>query len=126
MKYTMNDAVDYERFINEEIQKRYGMASTFRLGGELVLDNLFLRAGGAYQTSPHQDADTYDGTRLDLSLGAGLRWRSFFIDLGYMNRQYFGTTNLYDVIVPDVYNPDISSKLNAHYVSLTLGMKMRR
>lgn len=126
MKYTMTDAVDYERFINEEIQKRYGMASTFRLGGELVLDQLFLRAGGAYQTSPHQDADTYDGTRLDLSLGAGLRWRSFFIDLGYMNRQYFGTTNLYDVIVPDVYNPNISSKLSAHYVSLTLGMKMRR
>lgn len=125
MKYTMNDAPDYERFINEEIQNRYGMSSTFRLGGEFVLDNLFLRAGGAYQTSPHQNASLYDGSRLDLSLGAGLRWRSFFIDLGYMNRRYNGTSSLYDVTVPNLYNPDIISTVSAHYISLTLGMKMR-
>lgn len=125
MKYMMNDYPQYERDINKSIDDMFGLSTTLRLGGELVLDNLFLRLGGAYQTSPYQ-ASNMGGERLDLTAGAGLRWRTFFVDLGYMNRRSQVNTSLYDVTGATFYNPQIEGVYSQHFVSLTLGMKMRR
>lgn len=125
MKYTMVDHPQYERDINKSISDMYGMSTTMRVGGELVLDNLFLRAGGAYQTSPYRASDA-GGERLDLSVGAGLRWRTFFLDLGYMNRRSQVNSSLYGVTGASFYNPQIEGVYSQHFVSLTLGMKMRR
>lgn len=124
MRYAMPDDLSYEQYINTAIQNKYGFASTLRLGGELVLDKLFLRAGTAYQTSPYQNMSN-KGSRLDLSAGVGVRLKSLFLDLGYMNRQTYGTTSLYDVQAESVYNPNISSNLMSHFVSFTLGFKFR-
>lgn len=125
MKYTMIDFPTYEKEINKSIKDMYGWSTTFRLGGELVLDNLFLRAGAAYQTNPYTSSSHLEAERLDLSLGAGLRWRRFFIDLGYMYRQSQFTTNLYDLTGLSFYNPEIENKHNQHFISLTFGIKMR-
>lgn len=126
MQYNMRNDISYASYVNNQISNTFQASHTLRVGGEVVLDNVFLRAGGAYQSSPYQDEAMYGGERLDLTAGAGMRWRNFFIDLGYMHRAINQSKALYNMNASGVYNPQIQYKNNNNYVSLTLGFKFRR
>ena len=87
-KYSSNtDVLDAEKEINEKLNKDLKGAFNIRLGGELAIRKLRLRAGAAFYDSPFKaDADYNPATVL--SGGIGYRGDSFYIDLAYVNSQY--------------------------------------
>jgi hypothetical protein len=87
-KYSSNtDILDAEKEINEKLNKDLKGAFNIRLGGELAIRKLRLRAGAAFYDSPFKsDADFNPATVL--SGGIGYRGDSFYIDLAYVNSQY--------------------------------------
>lgn len=130
-------------FENSEIKKNFKNQSTIRVGGELrVTPEFSLRAGYVYQTSG-VDADVYNGnTEVYLSgtnpaytvddktqyvtLGAGYRYKAFYADLAYVNKQrtstyhaFTGYNNGNEFIHAPVY--DLKSTDNN--IVLTIGVK---
>lgn len=71
---------DSEREVNREIENTLTQAINLKLGGELVLDIFQLRAGFQILNSPLENDETVNYA---YSLGAGLRQRSFFLDIAY-------------------------------------------
>ncbi len=69
--------------VNQAITQRYKSAINARFGGEYVYDIFRFRAGIGLLTSPRTDKDFVNTT---YSLGAGLRGKSFFMDLGWQHR----------------------------------------
>jgi hypothetical protein len=69
--------------VNKTITERYKSAVNARFGGEYVYDIFRLRAGIGLNTSPRTDKDFVNVT---YSAGAGIRGKSFFMDLGWQNR----------------------------------------
>jgi len=125
MKYRMSDDVAYENYINDKIANTFTATHTIRVGGELVLNRLFLRAGGAYSTSPYQsDLNLDGGERYDLTAGFGFRLNALVIDFGYRHSVNTRFQNMYNVNSNGVYNPLISSQYNTNYLSMTLGFKI--
>lgn len=121
------DAADAtaENIINNNIQNMYKGASNIRLGGEVRLDILMLRAGFGYYGNPYQDADMGSAT-LTFSAGAGVRFDNFFIDLGFMNAQREFKEQPYEVNYPDlgeIWVPSATVKNSMNNVALTLGFK---
>jgi hypothetical protein len=69
--------------VNRVITERYKSAINARFGGEYAFDIFRLRAGVGLNTSPRTDKDFVNMT---YSAGAGLRGKSFFMDLGWQTR----------------------------------------
>lgn len=66
--------------VNQTIKNTYKSAVNLRLGGEVKLKELALRAGIGYYGSPY--SDNYEGEMTTMSLGIGYRNKAFFADLG--------------------------------------------
>lgn len=67
--------------VNQDISDNLQAVSTFRAGGEYRLDNLSLRAGFRYETSPYKDNTL--GDLQGYSAGLGYDFGSLAIDFGY-------------------------------------------
>lgn len=109
-----NENEIYERELNRGIQAAYKQAMNIRLGGELALDNFRLRAGVNLNGKPEEGESGFNTT---YSAGAGVRWESFFLDLGYRRFTGKGSVMPYDgapVAITDNTTSD---------VLLTLGFK---
>jgi len=87
MRYSFanNSFDDYERRVNDAIKETYRGTHNIRLGVEGRADKFLGRVGFAYRTSPFNKSDLFDGQRLDLSAGIGLRVKGFFMDLAYVH-----------------------------------------
>jgi hypothetical protein len=68
----------YERELNQSLQRAYNSAVNVRVGGELALNQFRLRAGVNLLGSP--DGSDYSTA---ISGGAGVRGDAFFLDIGY-------------------------------------------
>lgn len=67
---------------NKAITNNLAAQHNIRLGGEISLNPMFLRAGYSLSTNPyHQDVN--DATRSALSFGLGMRDKDYFIDFAY-------------------------------------------
>lgn len=86
------DDLEYEQELNDQIGRELGSAINFRLGGEFAWNILRLRAGYGIMGSPYLDNDEY---RSAISVGAGVREKSFFIDLAYRHTSDSGTYSPY-------------------------------
>lgn len=75
-----------ERADNQEIVALYDAVVNYRLGAEFRFDEMRVRGGYGYQADPFQNADL-DRSIQNLSIGAGYRTSSFFIDLAIVNSQ---------------------------------------
>ncbi|HRG32268.1 MAG: hypothetical protein JNK69_08280 [Saprospiraceae bacterium] len=75
-----NAELVYQNQLNQDIKKQYKSVLQFRLGGEIALDKLRLRAGYGLLSSPYANVDEFSHS---LSAGIGLRFKRFFMDLGY-------------------------------------------
>lgn len=125
MKYSMPDDLAYEDYINDKIQNNLTATHTIRVGGELALSRLFLRAGGSYTTSPYNSSLNFEnGERIDLTAGFGFRLSSMIIDVGYRHSLNSSYQNMYNMNSTGVFNPMISSQHNTNYLALTLGFKL--
>lgn len=70
----------YERELNQSIDSLFTSAFTFRLGGELALEGLRLRAGGVVKQRPFSNDQGLD---YGWSTGLGLRINRVFLDFAY-------------------------------------------
>lgn len=81
-----------EREVNQGIEDNLGDALQVRLGAEYAAGIFRFRGGLGLQQAPLIDDDTFYNT---FSLGAGLRQRSFFIDLAYRRQNLLTTYSPY-------------------------------
>ncbi len=67
---------------NNLIRSSFAQQHNVRVGGEVRLDPVILRAGYAYYSSPYA-SDVNDGQRSLISAGFGIREGDFFLDFAY-------------------------------------------
>jgi len=72
------------------IRNRYTSVINFRIGGELRHDIFRFRAGIGRQANPYQEnfRNNLDQSRINLSLGAGVRLPDFYVDLASTYSRY--------------------------------------
>ena len=105
---------------NAAIRTKYRDAHTIRLGTEIRLGYISLRAGGGYYSSPFVN-DINDGERFFFSGGIGYREEHFFVDLAYLqtisNEDYYlyGSENV-------TFDP-IRNKYSTYNMLLTIGFR---
>ncbi len=72
--------------LNKRIQGEYQGTLKARIGGEVAIGMGRIRLGYQFQTSPYQKPVTaVSDFRHDISVGAGIRWKHFFIDFCYVH-----------------------------------------
>ena len=75
-----NAELIYQNQLNQDIKKQFKSVIQFRLGGEIALDKLRIRAGYGLLSSPYANVDDFSHS---YSAGLGLRFKRVFLDLGY-------------------------------------------
>lgn len=87
---------DYNFFDeNDAITEKYTSASNIRVGGELRLSPLLLRAGYAMYGSPYAQ-NINDGSSKSVTFGIGIREKGFYWDLAYVRTTMDEDYYLYD------------------------------
>lgn len=111
--------VQYTNDVNNEMSIVLGQSINYRLGGELALGKLRLRAGTERAQSPYLDNDTRIVTN---SFGFGFREDNFFLDLAVQKRS---STNAYlpYVLSDETANPLTTIDQQKTRVVLTAGFK---
>ena len=72
---------------NQEVQS-YSSVLNYRVGAELRIKVLRLRAGYSFQEDPLAGVDGLDRSRESLTAGFGLRFKKFFMDASYMRSNF--------------------------------------
>ncbi|HON17693.1 MAG TPA: hypothetical protein PK990_00820 [Salinivirgaceae bacterium] len=80
---------------NREIKNNFVVRHGVRLGSELNLGGILLRAGGFYYSSPVKTSIN-DLSKLGLTVGAGIRIGNFYTDLAYSHVQNSGKYSIYN------------------------------
>ena len=125
MRYNFreNSFADYETDVNNAIKDTYKAGHIFRVGVEGRMNNFMGRLGFAYNTSPFQRSEDFQGDRMDLSAGVGARFGGFFMDLAYVHMiQKVGEFG-YPVVASGVPVGIANLKYGNNIVALTLGFK---
>lgn len=94
MKYRYDLGFEVEELaVNTAIQETFKNAVNIRVGGEVRLDQLALRAGYGFYGNPYEEFD--NGATHSGSLGLGYRAKSFYFDLAgqYMVNQDLDRTH---------------------------------
>jgi len=116
----------YEQEVNNGIKTMYKGASNIRLGGEVRLDFVMLRAGFGYYGNPYQTA-AMGSERLSYSAGVGFRFDNVFIDLGFSQTTATKTEKPYAVVYPEPVGvigvPTATIKNSFSNIALTTGIK---
>lgn len=86
------DNQQYERQVNGDIQRSYQQAMNMRFGGELVLDEFRLRGGFNLLGKPEDGATDFNTA---VTAGAGVRGKSFYLDLGWRHGKGKGSVQAY-------------------------------
>ena len=102
---------------NNEIGKLYQGVHTCKIGGELNLSPLALRAGYSHSSNPFVE-DGKDGSINVFSAGIGFRSQYFYIDFAYVNQNY-KETDIFYANIPYAYENTISK----HNFITTFGWK---
>jgi hypothetical protein len=102
---------------NSAISKGYTVANNIRVGGELKLAPIALRAGFAMYGSPYRTGS--DGARTSITGGFGFREDNFFIDFAYIYSMMSEKYYLYDPALATASKNDMKS---SQYV-MTLGFR---
>lgn len=116
------DGYDYSEK-NLELRNTLKPASNIRVGGELRLDKLYLRAGyGLYGKAFQKGEDNANLSYNALSAGIGFREQRVSVDLGFTNYSY--DQNYYLYPLGPGFNPALAAlNTNKNMFTLTLGYK---
>ncbi len=112
-------AKEYYKTLNKTIDNLYKSAINVRLGGEVKLNTIMFRLGGAYYGNPYKNekADI-----VKLSGGLGYRNKGIFIDLTYI---YSVNKDIhYPYLLQDKANVPAYIKNNASNIIATIGFKI--
>jgi long-subunit fatty acid transport protein len=124
--------------MNQEIRKIYQGTSNFRLGAEWKANSIVMVRGGfgyyGNAFTPYgqmANSAAYTSDRIDLSLGAGFRFKRFFTDIALVHGMYTVNSKPYTIdysgvvsTVPNQAIPTAKTDYSTNNVALTLGMKL--
>lgn len=100
--------------VNNTIKTKYSATSNLRVGAELALRPLYLRAGYAMYGSPFGNTFSGDGVRTFYTGGIGYRMNKFYVDLAVT--QSVNTESYY------MYNPKYVDKSTINNSGTTIGI----
>ena len=109
----------YFRDQNSIISNQLKDASSYRIGGELRVDNVSLRAGYRLEESPYKNERTV-GELNGYSLGIGYNFGAVSLDIAYDHAKQDSYRSLYNVGLTDAATT--SSKFNN--VMMSIGIKL--
>lgn len=104
---------------NEVIRNSFGQQHSIRVGGELRLNPLLLRAGYVYNSSPYKSG-VNDGQRTLISTGFGIRESNYSIDFAYTYAFFSDDYSMYQV---EGMNPLVHRDFTASTFRATLGWR---
>ncbi len=112
---------DYDYYVeNQDIKNIYDIAHNLRLGAELRMNTLYMRAGYAVYGSPFvKGEDNEDNFQSVYSAGIGLRQRNFSFDVSYALRT---NKQMYFMYNHPAINP-AEITYTRHLVTATLGFR---
>ncbi len=93
---------------NAAISNLLGVATTYRLGGELRHKQFSFRGGYRFEESPYNDTDFY-GDLTGYSLGLGYSFGSTRLDVAYQTSERTIGQRLYNVGLTDVTQIDVNN-----------------
>ncbi len=106
---------------NLDVKDFYTDAINYRVGGELRVDQLTLRAGFGLNGTPYKDDDAKLFETKIYSGGLGYRFNQYYLDVAYQRVETNNTFSPY--VLNDFSEPVASSKVNKNNVFLTLGVR---
>lgn len=101
--------------LNSDINNRLGGVSSFRIGGEYRLNQLSLRGGYRYESSPYKDGNTV-GDLNGYSLGLGYNFGLFSLEFGWAHSSQDRNQQLYTVGLTD--SARVTTRLNSYVFTL--------
>lgn len=111
---------------NDAISAQYRNVNNIRVGGEVRIDDMFLRGGYAYYPSPYVKGSLNENSnRSVISGGIGYRTGNFFIDAAYlysMQKEKYFFYNLSNADGSSAVNP-VSTKMSEGKFLVTIGFK---
>jgi len=110
--------------VNADIRRKYVGTHTLRAGTEWKLDNVSLRAGYGFTTSPISDGYKVAGSDFSQSRfsgGIGFREKNFFIDLGFLYSLTKEFTQPYTL--ENTYVPGSNDRVTGYNATVTVGLK---
>ena len=110
------DTRAFERDLNASVQRDLKPAVNYKLGAEVALDIFRLRAGYNLIGKPQKDAE---GFNTGISLGAGIRKSSFYMDLAFRR----STTSGFVTPYAGTDAPRGITESSANDVLMTIGFK---
>lgn len=72
---------------NREIDNNFGFSTNYRLGAEFRYNIFRVRGGYSYFDDPRK-AKVVDSSRRDITFGAGIRLKRFYVDLGIVTSKF--------------------------------------
>lgn len=106
--------------VNPLIKDKYMATSNIRVGAEVRLDPVALRAGYALYGSPFRaGVNLSEAARNSFTAGIGFRQEDYYIDLGYVLTQYSENYYLYN---PGITNPVRNDFTTSNFL-VTVGWK---
>ena len=115
MKYRLNNDISTESEINKLISDYFQATNTLRIGGELKLGTIALRAGYCIMDNPYSK-DLNDAGAYSITGGLGYKNKNFFMDFAYAYTYGKSKFNEYDQAVINLEN-------TSHLAQLTFGVK---
>lgn len=109
---------------NNQIHTYHSGQSVFKVGGEVINENLSFRLGAAYYTSPYKTGalpSGYDYSSMNYTGGLGIRNKNYFFDFGYSLTQSKQYSEMYSLLSGE--EPGLYSKINTHRLMFTFGVK---
>lgn len=127
MKYSGHGSnLTYFNNINAVIKDFYQGVHQVRVGAELRLNSISLRAGGGYSSNPFREDVIYNGEQIHYSGGLGYRTGRFGLDLAYMMTQRKPVEFGYPILASGIDVGLVDYKKNNSIVALTLSYRMGR
>lgn len=109
---------DYQASLNATVKERLSSHTNIKLGAELGYRNIRVRGGLGILSTPFST----DDPRMNFSMGAGINFNSFFIDVAY--RAYEEKASLYPYFDSGIKNnPLISTDSENHRMTVTAGFR---
>ncbi len=106
---------------NDAARAKYMPTGNLRMGGELRLDPLVLRAGYAYYGNPFKSG-VNNGVRTSFTAGIGFKNEDFFIDVAYVNTSSSERYFLYTPPASKSLEAAVNNKIASSFMA-TVGFK---
>jgi len=105
--------------VNSAIRTKYKSTGNIRVGGEVRLDPIAIRAGYALYGSPFKTGENKHADRTSYTAGLGFRENNYFIDFTYVLTMYNEKSYLYNPELLDA----VTSKYKSSSFMLTMGVR---